>query len=599
MSALSPRGNSSQEYEELMQEDLLPELGSHPLHTSEHVAAHAQAEREAKAKLPWWKRPSMFWISLVLPFTAISSGATLAPRVEIYRNLACSVHRPEYSQLSTPLSFTPSYSTNLSLSLNDVPNNTDDYTLLTFDDERRSRCAADPEVSAATATLTLAMVAAEGALSCITTGWWGSFSDRRGRTRVLGYSVIGLLTTGFMFIFVSHTWHVLPGGYWLIVFGPIVEGFLGGQSTSVSIMQAYVSDITDAGARAAAFSLFLGILFVGMALGPTLGGIMISLTGDPLIVFYVAFCLHSCYAIIVWFFMPESLSKAEMESSLIKNKKETDALKNAQAGTAAGFTSIMKRGLSVFSPLALLLPVRVEGKKYLDWNLTLVALVYGSILSILGLYPYSFIYATTKFNWSSTNIGIFLSIVLVARATYLMVILPIVIKLFKPKPTAAELSEGTPLLATPGSAKDDVKKEVHNPQFELQISRASLAIEVFGYVFMAIAPTGITYTLAALVGAVGQGFVPSIQSIALELYNRRGLHETGKLLGALAVVSALCSQVIGPAFFGFMYVRTVAFAPGAVFYAAAVITIVAFAMLCSVRLGHGKAKRDAESTSAN
>ncbi|KAF7985122.1 hypothetical protein HWV62_9037 [Athelia sp. TMB] len=598
MSALSPPGNSSQANEELMQEDLLPEL-SHPHHSAEHVAADVQAERDARAKLPWWKRPSLFWLYLALPFTAISTGATLAPRIEIYRNLACSVHRPEYSQISTTLSFIPDNSANSSLSLDfdAAANDADNYAFVTFaEDDRRSRCAKDPEVSAATATLTLAMTAAEGVLSCITTGWWGSFSDRHGRTRVMGFSVTGLLTTGFMFIFVSHMWHVLPGGYWVIVFGPVVEGCLGGMTTSISVMQAYVSDITEPGARAGAFSLFLGILFVGMALGPTLGGILISLTNNPLTVFYVAFGLHSCYAILVWFLMPESLSKAEMQASLIKNKEETEALKSARAGAAAGFNSVLKRALSVLSPLALFLPVRVEGKKHRDWNLTFLALGYGLVLSIMGLYPYTFLYATTSFGWTATNIGIFLSLVLVARASYLTVILPFAIKIFKPKPTAAELSEATPLLNTSGPAKDDEKKEVHNPQFDLQLARVSLAIEVFGYTFMGLAPTGVTFTLATLVGSVGQGFTPSVQSVALELYNRRGETETGKLFGALAVVSALGSQIIGPAFFGFMYVRTVAIAPSSVFYAGALITVVALALLCSVRLGRGKATRDAEET---
>jgi len=265
-------------------------------------------------------------------------------------------------------------------------------------------------------------------------------------------------------------------------------------------------------------------------------------------------------------------------------------------GTAAGLSSVLKRAFSVLSPLALFLPARVEGKKHRDWSLTFLALGYGIVLSIMGLYPYTFLYATTSFGWSPTNIGIFLSLVLVARATYLTVILPMAIKIFKPKPTAAELSEATPLLSTSDTTKDGEKKEVHNPQFDLQLARVSLVIEVFGYTFMGLAPTGITFTLATLIGSVGQGFAPSVQSVALELYNRRGETETGKLFGALAFVSALTSQIAGPAFFGFLYVRTVAFAPTSIFFASAVLTVAGLVLLCAVRLGRGKAHRDAEET---
>lgn len=109
---------------------------------------------------------------------------------------------------------------------------------------------------------------------------------------------------------------------------------------------------------------------------------------------------------------------------------------------------------------------------------------------------------------------------------------------------------------------------------------------------MGLAPNSITFSLATLMGSVGQGFIPSVQSVALELYSRRGETETGKLFGALSVVSALGSQIVGPAMFGFVYIQTVAFAPAAVFYVSTAITAVALTLLCLVRLGD--VRRDVE-----
>lgn len=65
----------------------------------------------------------------------------------------------------------------------------------------------------------------------------------------MGLSVIGFMTTAFMFISVSHLSHYLPGGYWFIILGPVMEGSFGGITSVVAAMQAYISDITSAGAR--------------------------------------------------------------------------------------------------------------------------------------------------------------------------------------------------------------------------------------------------------------------------------------------------------------------------------------------------------------
>lgn len=54
-------------------------------------------------------------------------------------------------------------------------------------------------------------------------------SDRFGRTLVMGISIIGLLMTDFNFIFVTKFYTKLPGGYWFLVVGPILEGILGGE----------------------------------------------------------------------------------------------------------------------------------------------------------------------------------------------------------------------------------------------------------------------------------------------------------------------------------------------------------------------------------
>lgn len=44
----------------------------------------------------------------------------------------------------------------------------------------------------------------------------------------MSFSVIGLLTTDVSFIFTAIFANKLPGGYWFLLFGPVVEGMFGG-----------------------------------------------------------------------------------------------------------------------------------------------------------------------------------------------------------------------------------------------------------------------------------------------------------------------------------------------------------------------------------
>jgi len=88
-------------------------------------------------------------------------------------------------------------------------------------------------------------------------------------------------------------------------------------------------------------------------------------------------------------------------------------------------------------------------------------------------------------------------------------------------------------------------------------------------------------------GSLGGGFSPAVHSVALELYSRKGGKETGKLFGALSVLHALGSQIIGPIIFGFTYIQTVAVFPPAVFYLSAGIITVSFVLMSLVRIPRG------------
>ena len=151
---------------------------------------------------------------------------TLAPRLEIYTQLACSNlygdHKWNHTQhmtsnISSDIANIPLYASIDPLGphlhpyslfpepgTTYVPNpnhqlvvNDDDDTDNTEDPRRipSSRCVSDPEVQASAARLQTIMITTMGLLSALTTGWWGHFSERHGRTTVLALSTFGLFFT--------------------------------------------------------------------------------------------------------------------------------------------------------------------------------------------------------------------------------------------------------------------------------------------------------------------------------------------------------------------------------------------------------------------
>lgn len=119
-----------------------------------------------------------------------------------------------------------------------------------------------------------------------------------------------------------------------------------------------------------------------------------------------------------------------------------------------------------------------------------------------------------------------------------MVVLPVIIKLLKPKAAIAlPADEGE------DSATSVAKPEYHSPQFDLNLARFAVLLDVVSYSLMGFANSGLLFTVFTLLSSLGAGFSPAVQSVALELYSRRGETETGKLFGALSVANALGSVI--------------------------------------------------------
>jgi MFS family permease len=153
-----------------------------------------------------------------------------------------------------------------------------------------------------------------------------------------------------------------------------------GLSAATANVHAYVADCTDPARRSRVFSIYLGLVYIGMAIGPAFGGLLIRQSGDLLAVFYYAFSNHFAFATMVWFAIPESLAPTQLARA--------KAAYNQGKARARGIGGLSAYLASFLAPLKLFIPVNVATsanplKRRKDWNLTLMAAAYGLVIMLV------------------------------------------------------------------------------------------------------------------------------------------------------------------------------------------------------------------------
>ncbi|KAG8217854.1 hypothetical protein J3R82DRAFT_6020 [Butyriboletus roseoflavus] len=576
-----------------------------PLSEEEEDEAHAREVTSWK-RLPWWKRPSPYWVIFGIPFGSIGFSALLAPKVAMYTTLACRVHRPEYitnDHFPHTFAFPPTHNlavinapdgseTAVNTASIFLPNPTytpsSDYSQNGPDYEQK--CASDPVVQAVVARLNAVFTTAMGILSCLTTGWWGSMSDRYGRRNVIFVSIFGFFVTDVTHVITAWFVDVLPFGYWFPLVGYLIEGVCGSEYFAQEPSFEGYSTECNINLHAQPSGLFLG-------------GLLIRSTGTILSVFYFASILHGLYSILILFILPESLTRARARGARLRRRQEK--ANEVPSGRALG---VMKSITRFLSPLVVLLPEQSLDtnplkRKRRDWSLFCIAIAFGLGTSILGSFSYKFQYAASQFSWTPELTSYYVSFIGATRAFFLAVVLPLIIKYLKPTTVQLPCTPDEPLRGAvglsptrdasspPDSAQTNASEQrlpaSRSPAFDLALARASAGMEITAFLGMAIASTGALFTLASTIGSFGAGFTPAVQALALDIYtNRRSENrgEVGKLFGALSVLEALGAQIISPAVYGFVYFNTVATFPQAIMIVSMCTSLLSLTFLSFVRL---------------
>ena len=136
----------------------------------------------------------------------------------------------------------------------------------------------------------------------------------------------------------------------------------------------------------------MGLLFTGVAIGPTLGSLLIRSTGQTLSVFYATTMCHVLYSCLVLFILPESISKQQMDRA--RSKYDAELLIRDVEGERDSLSVLFKRFIikwfsAFLSPLSIFVPSpqKIDGRasngRRRDWNMTLLAVAYGFMLTVM------------------------------------------------------------------------------------------------------------------------------------------------------------------------------------------------------------------------
>lgn len=484
------------------QAPLLP--GGQDNGASDAGAGHAWTRNHDFDGLPWYRRPSIYFVLAPFFLMTLAFGAIITPRINLILNLVCREYMSEQQAQNPGQSFLP----------------------IMFDGDN-PQCRS-PEVQARVAQFTLYGNLIAGLLSAITSPKLGAISDRYGRTKVLALTSMGVIAGDALVIMAAVRPETFPVN-WILV-GYALDGLSGSFTAAMAIANAYATDCTPPARRNISFGYLHGCLFTGIALGPILGGLIVKATGRIVTIFYASLAVHACFIMFIAVCVPESLSKARQETAREKHME----LK-AQRGSSDWIDRI--RAVNVLEPLKILWPKGEGSSPALRRNLVLLAAVDTILFGVaMGSMTIIVIYARYQFNWASFESGIFLSVVNTCRVVCLVLVLPLVTHYVRGK-----------------AGTTDNHQSTGSDTLDLVIIRVAIFFDTLGYLGYTLARTGPLMILSGSIASVGGIGSPTLQSA---LTKHVPQSKTGQLLGASGLLHAL-ARVIAPTVFNGIYSVTV------------------------------------------
>jgi len=217
---------------------------------------------------------------------------------------------------------------------------------------------------------------------------FGALSDRYGRKRILLFSLLGSV--------IGYVLFGIGGALWVLFLGRIIDGLTAG---NISILFAYIADITEPKERVKWYSYIGSVMGIGKIGGPALGGLLGSISIS--LPYFITAALIFLSGVAVCFVLPESLAP----------EKRTKHLTRSSFNTFSHFKAIFKL-------------------KELKLLLVLGVLFYFG----LSIFQFNFaLFLKDIYQWTPAFIGGILTFVGLAEIFTRGLLLPVLLKYFTDK----------------------------------------------------------------------------------------------------------------------------------------------------------------------
>ncbi|KAI6088830.1 MFS general substrate transporter [Hypoxylon rubiginosum] len=501
---------------------------------------------EEFAGLPWWRRPSVYWLIGPYALFTLAFGGIIVPKLNLIVDLVCRNYFSDRQVLDPNFTFAP--------------------VIMGADNPQCNI----PEVQKSVATFTLILSALTGALSAITAPKIGSLSDRYGRKRLMVIASCGGLANEVITILAARFPEIVDY-HWLIL-GAFFDGLMGSFTAGSVLGHSYVSDCAPPSKRGVHIGYLHACLFSGLAFGPLLAGYFVKWTGALISIFYVVLGCHAFVILYFWFILPESMSKRRQIAARQKHQTEREAtvvqIRSAVPESVKGFVgprlaSFLDDNMGTWLPALLsanpLAPLKIlvpsgRGNAPLRRNLILIALIDATIMaSAFGAGTVIVLYSEYMFDWGTLEASRFVSIVSMVRVAILLLILPVINYIFRTRPLRRqrrESGDSNVVETNSGADKLDV--------WLIRVALISDTVGTAGYIFVRKEELFILSGMATAFGGLASATTQS--ALSKHVPQER----VGSLLGAIGLLHAL-GRVVAPALFNGVYAGTVESYPQGIF----------------------------------
>lgn len=504
--------------------------------------------------MPWRHRPSYIMLRVAIVIQIIGTMSAVMSQLDVIVYLVCQNH---YNQLE-PLPQIPS---NILTAGNGTAHGHESF--------QDPRCFAR-EISALASIFQTYMTTITAILGVVTVPILASLSDRLGRKRIF----IWAMTCNILSLMITIICCTFPVNYRFFLVASVIDGIGGSMYVMVILCCSYTSDCVREQFRAGALSVLDAFVYGGIALGPFFGSLVLKASGRNLLTLFSfsLVCQVLSLAIMI-FFVNESRSEKERHKSqgehLNRKKSFLDERRRRRfSAHSASYASIEEafaaeqefeheltfswsreyfiekareivHNVNIFGALRALAFTHLTDRRARINAFMLAVISATSSEVIIAAMPLVFLYAKTRFGWTSVENGYFISLLGSSRFVVLSTLLPVILNFCR-------------------------RHWPHRPDgldtLDIRLLQVGFFFSIAGHLLMAEAQTGGLFTSAVLVISFGSGNASLLRNA---LMKHAPKDRIGEVLGAASLISRLQNTII-PALFATVYSLTVKHRPQAV-----------------------------------